>query len=478
MNPHALIFDLNPSERKIFEIVSDAGDRLGIPVYAIGGFVRDRIIGRPSKDIDIVCQGDGILLAQEVAGQFRPVARVNFFERFGTAMIKYEDIELEFVGARKESYSHDSRKPLVSPGTLQDDQLRRDFTINAISISLNKSNYGEIIDPFQGLDDLEKKILRTPTDPDMTFSDDPLRMLRAIRFASQLLYEIDDRTWQGIIDNKDRIRIVSQERITNEFEKIILSPIPSIGFDLLFKSGLLDIIFPEFTLLYGVAYQDGKGHKDNFYHTLQVLDNLSEKTANLWLRWSAILHDIAKPQTKRFDPEIGWTFHGHEALGAIMVPRIFKKMRLPLDHKMKYVQKLVRLHLRPIALTQEEITDSALRRLLFDAGEDIDDLLMLCEADITSKNPEKVKKFRNNYSKVREKLAEVEENDRIRNWQPPITGEMIMTLFKLKPGREVGILKNTIREAILDGLIPNDYDAALNLLKEKANELGIVQVHS
>ncbi len=478
MNPHALIFDLNPSERKIFEIVSDAGDRLGIPVYAIGGFVRDRIIGRPSKDIDIVCQGDGILLAQEVAGQFRPVARVNFFERFGTAMIKYEDIELEFVGARKESYSHDSRKPLVSPGTLQDDQLRRDFTINAISISLNKSNYGEIIDPFQGLDDLEKKILRTPTDPDMTFSDDPLRMLRAIRFASQLLYEIDDRTWQGIIDNKDRIRIVSQERITNEFEKIILSPIPSIGFDLLFKSGLLDIIFPEFTLLHGVAYQDGKGHKDNFYHTLQVLDNLSEKTANLWLRWSAILHDIAKPQTKRFDPEIGWTFHGHEALGAIMVPRIFKKMRLPLDHKMKYVQKLVRLHLRPIALTQEEITDSALRRLLFDAGEDIDDLLMLCEADITSKNPEKVKKFRNNYSKVREKLAEVEENDRIRNWQPPITGEMIMTLFKLKPGREVGILKNTIREAILDGLIPNDYDAALNLLKEKANELGIVQVQS
>ena len=478
MNPHALIFDLNPSERKIFEIVSDAGDRLGIPVYAIGGFVRDRLIGRPCKDIDIVCQGDGILLALEVAGQFRPVARVNFFERFGTAMIKYEDIELEFVGARKESYSHDSRKPLVSPGTLQDDQLRRDFTINAISISLNKSNYGEIIDPFQGLDDLEKKILRTPTDPDMTFSDDPLRMLRAIRFASQLLYEIDDRTWQGIIDNKDRIRIVSQERITNEFEKIILSPIPSIGFDLLFKSGLLDIIFPEFTLLHGVAYQDGKGHKDNFYHTLQVLDNLSEKTANLWLRWSAILHDIAKPQTKRFDPEIGWTFHGHEALGAIMVPRIFKKMRLPLDHKMKYVQKLVRLHLRPIALTQEEITDSALRRLLFDAGEDIDDLLMLCEADITSKNPEKVKKFRNNYSKVREKLAEVEENDRIRNWQPPITGEMIMTLFKLKPGREVGILKNTIREAILDGLIPNDYDAALNLLKEKANELGIVQVHS
>jgi poly(A) polymerase len=470
-----LIFKLDTAERKILDIISDCGQQLNYPVFAIGGFVRDRLIGRPSKDIDIVCLGDGIKLAQEVASKFRPIPNINIYERFGTAMIRHHDLEIEFVGARKESYSSESRKPTVSPGTLQDDQLRRDFTINAISISLNQDNFGEIIDPFNGLEDLEKKIIRTPANPDITFSDDPLRMMRAIRFSTQLDYEIEPRTWTGILNNAKRIRIISKERISAELEKIILCQVPSIGFDKLFKSGLLELFFPELCMLHGVEYQDGKGHKDNFYHTLQVLDNLSKKTDKLWLRWAAILHDIAKPQTKRYDAELGWTFHGHEALGAAMLPRIFKNLRMPLDHKMKYVQKLVRLHLRPIALTQEIITDSALRRLLFDAGEDLEDLLILCEADITSKNSDKVKRYLNNYSKVRERLAEVEEKDRIREWQPPISGEEIMKTFNLKPGKEIGLIKNAIRESILDGIIPNAYEPAFQLMLDKAKELGLTK---
>ncbi|MGB4970285.1 MAG: HD domain-containing protein, partial [Saprospiraceae bacterium] len=385
----------------------------------------------------------------------------------------HKELEIEFVGARKESYRLESRKPMVSSGSLQDDQLRRDFTMNAISISLNPENYGEIIDPFDGLKDIESKIIRTPTNPDQTFSDDPLRMMRAIRFATQLNYTIDETTYQGIIQSKSRIRIVSKERITAELEKILESPKPSIGFDLLFKTGLLELILPEMVLLHGAEYQDGKGHKDNFYHTLQVVDNLAAKTDNIWCRWAAVFHDIAKPQTKRYDKINGWTFHGHEALGAIMVPRIFKNLRLPLDNKMKYVQKLVRLHLRPIALTQEEITDSALRRLLFEAGEDLEDLLMLCEADITSKNINKVNRYLNNYQIVREKLYELEERDRIRNWQPPISGEDIMKLFGIGPGKEIGIIKSHIREAILEGQIPNEHDAAFKLMLEKAKELGL-----
>ncbi len=469
----SILQNISAGENRILQIISDTADKMGVEAYAIGGYIRDNIIGRPSKDIDIVCVGDGIALALAVAERLRPVPNVNVFSRFGTAMLKYNDLEIEFVGARKESYQHDSRKPAVSRGTLQDDQLRRDFTINAVSISLNKSNFGTIIDPFEGLEDIAKKVIRTPNHPEQTFSDDPLRMVRAIRFATQLDFQIEPTTYQAIKQCKDRIKIVSKERITAEIEKVLMCPKPSIGFDLLFKTGLLNFILPELVLLHGVAYQNGKGHKDNFYHTLTVLDNLAMRTDNIWLRWAALLHDIAKPQTKKFNKALGWTFHGHEVLGAAMVPHIFKNMRLPLDSKMKYVQKLVRLHLRPIALTQEEITDSALRRLLFDAGEDLEDLLLLCEADITSKNPEKVKAFKNNYQMVREKLAEVEEKDRIKNWQPPINGEEIMAYFNLKPGREVGTIKTAIREAILEGKIPNDYAAAFAYMVDKAKELGI-----
>ncbi|MEL6867125.1 MAG: HD domain-containing protein [Bacteroidota bacterium] len=468
-----MVFDIQPHEREIFTLIEQSATQLGFPVYVVGGYVRDRLLGRPSKDMDIVCVGSGIQLAESLASRLRPIPRVAVYRRFGTAMIKHKDMEIEFVGARKESYRHDSRKPTVEEGTLEDDQNRRDFTINALAVSLNGSTFGEIIDPFNGLLHLEEKRIKTPLEPGKTFSDDPLRMMRAIRFATQLGFRIDDSTLQAISKYKNRINIISQERISQELQKIILSDQPSIGFKLLFNTGLLQIIFPEMAALHGVEVKNGIGHKDNFYHTLEVLDNLSRYTTKPWLRWAAVLHDIAKPPTKRFHPQSGWTFHGHEALGAAMVPRIFRKFRLPMDTKMKYVQKLVRLHLRPISLTKEDITDSAIRRLLYEAGDDIDDLMLLCEADITSKNPKKVRRFLENYELVRAKLKEVEESDRIRNWQPPITGEMIMETFGISPSREVGSIKTAIREAILDGDIPNDFQEAYQFMLRKGEELGL-----
>lgn len=468
-----MVFDIQPHERKIFQIISTAAKELNVPAYVVGGYVRDRLLGRPSKDMDIVCVGSGIELAQRVAAHLQPVPRVVVYRRFGTAMLKHRDLEVEFVGARKESYRHDSRKPTVEEGSLEDDQNRRDFTINALATSLNERDFGQIVDPFAGMNDLENKIIKTPLEPGRTFSDDPLRMMRAIRFSTQLKFTIEPETLAAISKYKKRIKIVSMERITTELNKIILSDRPSDGFKLLFETGLLKIIFPEMVALQGVEFRNGKGHKDNFYHTLEVLDNLAKNTKDLWLRWSAILHDIAKPPTKRFDPKQGWTFHGHEALGATFVPRIFRRFRLPMDGKMKYVQKLVRLHLRPISLTKENITDSAIRRLLFDAGDDIDDLMLLCEADITSKNPKKVKRYLENYNLVRQKLQDVEESDKIRNWQPPITGELIMNTFGIAPSKPVGVIKNAIREAILDGDIPNEYDAAFQFMIAKGKELGI-----
>ncbi len=470
-----MVFKIQDNERKILEIVSHAASKMQVPAYVVGGYVRDRLLARTSKDIDIVCVGSGIELAERVAGELHPVPRIAVFQRFGTAMIKHRDLEVEFVGARKESYRHDSRKPAVENGSLEDDQNRRDFTINALAVSLNEPDFGNIIDPFDGLGDLERKIIRTPLEPGKTFSDDPLRMMRAIRFATQLDFVIEPDTFKAISVYKERIKIISAERIAIELNKIIQAPKPSVGFKLLFDSGLLHIIFPEMTALHGVEIRNGRGHKDNFYHTLQVLDNLCKKTENLWLRWSAILHDIAKPPTKRFHPEQGWTFHGHETLGANMVPTIFRRFRLPMDHKMKYVQKLVRLHLRPISLTKEEITDSAMRRLLVDADEDLEDLMLLCEADITSKNPDKVKRYLENYELVRQRLQVVEERDQLRNWQPPITGEIIMETFGIGPSREVGDIKNYVREAILDGVIPNEFEAAYGLMVEKAGEMGLVK---
>lgn len=468
-----LFFNLTEEESSSYTLIREAANELGIEAYIVGGYVRDKVLGRKSKDIDIVVLGDAIRFAKQIASKISPKLPVATFKNFGTASVRFGEIDLEFVGARKESYNSNSRKPSVEAGTLYDDQLRRDFTINALSISMNEANFGELIDPFDGMQDLELKIIKTPLDADITFSDDPLRMMRAIRFANQLDFEIESNTLAAIERNKERIRIVSNERIYIELDKIMKCEKPSVGFHLLFNTGLLEIILPELSVLSGVEYQEGKGHKDNFVHTLQVLDNLAANSDDVWLRWAALLHDIGKAPTKRFDQKSGWTFHGHDALGAVMVPRIFKRLRMPLDHNMKFVQKLVRLHLRPISLSNEDITDSAIRRLLFDAGEDIDALMLLCEADITSKNARKVERILANYEMVRAKLVEVEEKDRLKNWQPPIDGNLIMETFEIHSGPVVGELKNEIREAVLEGVIKNEFEEAFQFLLELGKKRGL-----
>ncbi len=461
---------------EIFDLITLTADELGLECYAIGGYVRDIFLCRTSKDIDIVTVGSGIALAETLARKLGRKAHLSVFKTYGTAQIKYKDWEVEFVGARRESYERHSRNPIVEDGTLEDDQNRRDFTINALAVCLNKGRFGELLDPFGGLADMESLIIRTPCDPDVTFSDDPLRMMRAIRFASQLGFDIYPETFDAICRNKDRIDIITKERIADELNKIILSPKPSVGFRLLDVTGLLSIIFPEFVALKGVDTVRGISHKDNFDHTLIVLDNISQKTDNLWLRWSAILHDIAKPATKRFDDRLGWTFHNHNFVGEKMVPRIFKRMKLPLNEKMKYVQKMVGLHMRPVTLVEETITDSAVRRLLFEAGDDIEDLMTLCRADISSKNKEKVRRYLQNFDLVQRKLREIEEKDHVRNFQPPIDGAEIMRMFNLPPGPNVGRLKNFLKDAVLDGVIPNEYEAAREYVLRKAEEIGLQYV--
>lgn len=459
-------------QHPVFKVVSQIISEQGLEAYVIGGFVRDLLLERPSKDIDIVVVGNGMDLAKAAAEKLR-VKKVSYFKNFGTAQFVYKDLDVEFVGARRESYQRDSRKPVVEDGTLDDDQRRRDFTINALALDLRQETFGKLVDPFGGLEDLEKGILRTPLEPAQTYSDDPLRMMRAVRFATQLDFQIERKSLEAILVNSERLDIISAERIADELNKIVLADKPSRGFELMFSTKLLHRFFPEMVALHGVETINGKSHKDNFYHTLEVLDNVAENSKDLWLRWSAILHDIAKPPTKRFDKVVGWTFHGHEDMGARMVPKLFKRMRLPLDNKMKYVQKMVKLHLRPIALVKGHVTDSAIRRLLFEAGDDIDDLMTLCNADITSKNEFKVKKYRDNFRLVSDKLRAVEEKDRVRNFQPPVSGEVIMETFSLGPCSEIGAIKIRIKEAILEGEIPNEYEAAHAYMLKVAHELGL-----
>ena len=473
------MIELTPDElkerfsQKIFKQIGEIADELGMECYVVGGYVRDIFLERPSKDIDVVVVGSGIAIAEALGKRLGKGAHVSVFKNFGTAQLKYRGTEVEFVGARKESYTHDSRKPIVENGTLEDDQNRRDFTINALAVCLNNERYGQLVDPFDGMADMRERIIRTPLDPDITFSDDPLRMMRCIRFATQLNFYIDDETFDSLSRNVERIAIISKERIADELNKIILSPTPSKGFVELDRSGLLPLIFPELSALQGVETKNGRAHKDNFYHTLEVLDNISQQTDNLWLRWAALLHDIAKPATKRWEPKVGWTFHNHNFVGERMIPNIFRTMKLPMNEKMKYVQKMVSLHMRPIVIADEEVTDSAVRRLLFEASDDIDDLMLLCEADITSKNMERKQRFLNNFQLVRQKLKDLEERDRIRNFQPPISGEEIMETFGLAPCQQVGAIKSAIKDAILDGIIPNEYEPARVYMLEKAAKMGL-----